>query len=343
MLDYKEFQQFVENHLGECLALELKDAKVEIHEVQKNNGLVLTGVTVLPVGQNIAPTIYLEEYYERYKNGRALYDILGDISTVAYTHMKPQGFESVGMDFRNFDYVKDKVVMVAVNRERNEELLRDVPHHYKEDLALIYKVLVSKEPTEMATITIRNEHMDLWGVSESDLYELAMNNTKELLPVKVQTMKELLFEQIIKDGLDPEVMEAAFSMADTREEMYVISNTARINGAAAVMYEGVLSDIAEELGTDLYILPSSVHECIAVSVEVADVDELTEMVASVNEEMVSNEEILSDNVYYFNAKEKTLTLANTSVEELGLKAAENGKSYGENQTNTEATRPRRHR
>ena len=42
------------------------------------------------------------------------------------------------------------------------------------------------------------------------------------------------------------------------------------------------------------------------------------MVETVNEESLDENEILSNNVYRFNAKDKTITLANTSVEELGL-------------------------
>lgn len=292
MLDFKEFQQFVENHLVEYLPTEYKNASLVIHKVQKNNGLVLTGLTVLPIGHNIAPTIYLDSYFENYQNGRALYDILGDICTVACVHMNPNNFGSIETDFQNFDYVKDRVIMVAVNRQKNEEFLRQVPHHNFEDLALIYKVLITEASPDIATITIYNQHMSFWNTSESELYDLAMKNTKELLPVKVQR---------IMPG-----------------EMYMISNMPHINGAAAILYDDVLSEISERVESDLFIIPSSVHECLAVSVEYTDAKELAEMVETVNEEKLEENEILSNNVYRFNAKDKTIALANTSVEELGL-------------------------
>ena len=125
--------------------------------------------------------------------------------------------------------------------------------------------------------------------------------------------------------------------------MFVISNKVRINGAANIFYEDVLAEIAERFGTDLYILPSSIHECIAVSTNTATVEELAEMVASVNACDVEESEQLSDHVYYYDAKSRTLSLADTSVEELGLKAAEDSQNYGKTEVSEEVARPRKHR
>ena len=125
--------------------------------------------------------------------------------------------------------------------------------------------------------------------------------------------------------------------------MFVISNKQQINGAVNMMYDDVLSDIAEQVGTDLYIIPSSIHECIAVSCEVISAEALAEMVNEVNADCVKDEEVLSSHVYRFNAQEKTLALADTTVEELGLMAAEGGQDYGTKQESVEAVRPRRHR
>ena len=125
--------------------------------------------------------------------------------------------------------------------------------------------------------------------------------------------------------------------------MFVISNKLRINGAANIFYEDVLAEIADRIGTDLYILPSSVHECIAVSTRTATVEELAEMVESVNACEVAEAEQLSDHVYYYDAKNRTLSLADTSVEELGLKAAEDSQGYNKTEVNEEVAHPRKHR
>ena len=48
------------------------------------------------------------------------------------------------------------------------------------------------------------------------------------------------------------------------QTLWVISNSKGINGAVNMLYENELHDLAENLGSDLYILPSSVHDVLAV-------------------------------------------------------------------------------
>ena len=83
-----------------------------------------------------------------------------------------------------------------------------------------------------------------------------------------------------------------------------------------MFYEDALSELSKKVGTDLYILPSSVHEVIAVSTDMGTPETLSEMVREVNGTQVSEEEQLSDHVYRFDAAKKTLSLADTTMEEL---------------------------
>ncbi len=44
--------------------------------------------------------------------------------------------------------------------------------------------------------------------------------------------------------------------------MYCLSNEARANGAVYIMREDVQQMVAEKLGGDYYVLPSSIHETL---------------------------------------------------------------------------------
>jgi hypothetical protein len=317
MLEFNEFRDYVEVTLPEVLPEKLQGVKIEQHDVQKNNGLVLHSITVKPEDSNVAPNIYMDSFYERYKDGASVDDLMEEIKETVVKHLDaPEEFQNVAQDFKNFDVIKDKIVMVAVNTERNAKLLSEVPHKDKEDLSLIYKVMVGNNIDGIATITIRNEHMDFWGVTVDQLHELAMANTKEILPVTVKSMNEVMREIFAKDGMDEDMMNVMFEDMPANKQMYVISNKSNVNGAASMFYEDALSGLAEKLGTDLYILPSSVHEVIAVSSEMGTPEELSNMVREVNGSQVSPEERLSDHVYKFEAATKKLSLADTSVEEL---------------------------
>ena len=344
MLNFEEFQEYAQMNLADALPPGYEDAKITINKVTKNNGMVLTALTVLPEGQNVAPNIYLDGFYMEYQGGTDLDTIMDEMADIAAAHMNPvPEFENIAKDFQDFDYVKDRVIMVAVSRERNAELLSDVPHTYREDLALIYKVLVNSDQEGIGSITIHNNHLDFWDVGVEELHELAEKNTERLLPAKVQSMSEVMREIFSKDGMDEDMLEMLCEERAADEQMYVISNESKVNGAAAIFYEEVLSNLADRIGSDLFILPSSIHECIAVSTNSFTAEGLAEMVVDVNATQVAPEERLSDHVYHFDAEAKTIQLADTTVEELGLVAADNSHNYEATQTNTEGSRPRHHR
>ena len=141
MLNFSEFKDYVQMTLAEVLPDELKDAQIRLNEVEKNNGLILHGLTVTPNGSNIAPNVYLEGYFKKYEQGEDLADVMNMIAhTVVANINAPEEFGTIAKDFMNFEFVKDKIVMVAVNAERNANLLAQVPHQNREDLALIYNL-----------------------------------------------------------------------------------------------------------------------------------------------------------------------------------------------------------
>ena len=93
------------------------------------------------------------------------------------------------------------------------------------------------------------------------------------------------------------------------QQMYVISNDKGINGAVSMLYEDGLHDLAEKLGSDLFILPSSVHEVIAISANMGDPNELAAMVTEINMGQVALDERLSNQVYHYDKELRKVTLA----------------------------------
>ena len=91
--------------------------------------------------------------------------------------------------------------------------------------------------------------------------------------------------------------------------MYVLTNESSLNGASCILYEDVLYDFAHEIDNDLYILPSSIHEVILLpKLSIYEKKELVNMVREVNTEGVDADEVLSDNVYEYNRKDRIITM-----------------------------------
>ena len=342
MFNFEDFCDYVQMSIKDHLPVEQQDAKVTINNVMKNNGLTLHGVVVHPEGQCVAPTIYLEGFFKQYEEGADLDSVMDKIAGTISEHLStPEEFSDVAQMYSNYDAVKGKIVMAVVNTAKNRELLSQVPHTEREDLSLIYKVVVGTGADGIGSITIRNEHMEQWGVTVDEIHEMAMKNTKEILPVTVQTMTEVMREMFGSDGMPEEMAEMMFSDMPLNQQMFIISNKSKVNGAASMFYEDTLSELADKIGTSLYILPSSVHEVIAVSTDMGTPEALAGMVREVNGGQVAPEEQLSDHVYKFDAKAKIISLADTTMEQ--LKVSENNVNYEATQAAGEVNRPRHHR
>jgi uncharacterized protein YdhG (YjbR/CyaY superfamily) len=91
--------------------------------------------------------------------------------------------------------------------------------------------------------------------------------------------------------------------------MYILSNSNGINGASALLYPEVIENFSNTIKSNVYILPSSIHEVILVPFqEEIDKSQLIQMVNEVNETQVAKEEVLSSSVYYYDRLRKELTV-----------------------------------
>lgn len=295
-MSYEKFVQEIETILQMKVG---ESRKVYIHTATKNNGRTRKGITFVEEGINVSPTIYLEEYYERFIKGGCFEDITEQILQLYQSVRVPQSWQC---DFVNdYEMVKEKIVVRLVNRIENQELLEDVPYLPFFDLAIIFHVLVEldEEGERMATMLIRNEHLKWWNVSAEEIYPIAICNTERFLPSDMSSMFRVI-EDILLDWEKPE-------MDEDEDFMYVLTNNRRSFGACTILYPGRLEVIGMFLGENYYILPSSVHEVIILPESKAVGKEaLTQIVCEINHTQVPEEEILSDNVYFYDVSKKQL-------------------------------------
>lgn len=83
-------------------------------------------------------------------------------------------------------------------------------------------------------------------------------------------------------------------------QMYVLTNARKLHGANIMLYKEYLEIAAEKMNGDFYIIPSSIHELIAVPVSAQGLEELREMVKAANDNQLAPEEILGYEVYRYN-------------------------------------------
>lgn len=91
-------------------------------------------------------------------------------------------------------------------------------------------------------------------------------------------------------------------------DLKIISTKSMHFGAAAMLDTDILDRVAN--GSKIYVLPSSIHEVIAVDAAISmDVKDLRNMVTSINRDVVEDNEILSDNVFLYDPLTKKMSIA----------------------------------
>lgn len=195
--DMQEFAEIIKGMLEQIYP----SGRVVIHEQAKNNGLKRIGISVREDGCNAAPIVYLEELYRQYLAGKPLTEICHVVTEIS---RNPERYKYDNISsFADFSVARERICYKLVNAEKNAALLQEIPHRLWQDLAVIYYILVSKEPEGISGITIKNNMASLWDVDESTLYETARQNTPAFFGSEVMPMAEIM-GQLLKEIPDGE-------------------------------------------------------------------------------------------------------------------------------------------
>lgn len=295
MINYELFKDGVMNKIIGFMPEEYADYEVKVARVKKVNQ-TLDCLNLIPKENKewkATPNIYLEHMYEDFKQHEDFEKSLHQIALIidySFKNLKPQPIPE------NISELKHTLIMILINTQDNLELLENAPHRSFLDLSIIYKFMVPASNGELGTVLVDYQFMKMLNMTEDELYKTASQNTKTLLPVMIKRL-----DDVIGDMLEENVEE--------KSNFYVISNDMGVNGAISMTYEEELYELAQKLESDLFILPSSIHEVIAVSSQSENVEWLKELVRSVNTEQVAVEERLSNSVYQYKRKSRKISIA----------------------------------
>lgn len=278
----EEFSEAVKSYF----TAKYPDYRVFIEKVTKNNGVILTGLIVMK--NNISPTIYLDDFYTDYIKGASFDSILLRINSIYASNADVYKFKIPNI--KCYDEVVNKLFIKVINRERNIELLKKVPHIDFLDLSAVIHVLLGSTDEGISSTIVKNEMLTYWNVEEEELFKSAYNNSDMLFPLEICSMKEVLESYGVEypycDGID----------------MYIASNNKRLNGASAIMYKELFDEFCiQHLLNSVYIIPSSINDLILLPID-EDINPaaIQQMIREVNRENVSEEEFLSNNLYRYN-------------------------------------------
>lgn len=304
----------------EQLQHELGDhIQISIRRIPKNNGVILDGLCIHSDTAPVAPSVYLNSYFEQYEQGMTMEEIIQDLLNLY--HNTAVADTIGGMDFSRLEPFESKIMFKLIHAESNKDLLEDTPHIRYLDLAIVFYLYLDHSASGQLTALVRKEEMERWNIKVKDLWRLALANTPLVFPAEIRSMAELVKDvarERMGDEFDEELIDALLLGEDDVSPLYVLSNVLGLNGAACMLYRNALKDFADSIGSDLIILPSSIHEVlITPNASGTSYEELSSMVTAINRHEVPPEDQLSNQVYLYTRSDDRIRIVSHGNEGVG--------------------------
>lgn len=275
----------------------------EVCTSTKNNGVQVTGLMLKNEEERVAPNFYLENQFIEWMRGLRTLEEISEKLCDAYQQEIERSRNLLSAIQFSWEEFRDNVFLRLINQEKNMELLESIPHRKFLDLAVVYYYSVRISDDVAGSMIITNEHLEMLGITEEELYDTAKNNGDKFQPARIRRMEDLLYELGRKVGV--EVLKT-----ETDQPMLcVMTNTKNLFGAVAMTFAEELECFSMQIENSFYLLPSSVHEVILVP-DCKDFsrDYFRNMVMEINATQVDATEVLSDNIYYYDRETKQITI-----------------------------------
>lgn len=262
-------------------------------ETLKNNDTVLHAIHVIKDWSSVGIVVYVDDILKDYVTGaiggrQAAKMFLERISKSGGDNCEceNEAEQFAKAILQNKGTILENVHASIINTGWNTELLKNTPHKPFLDLAVIYEV---HNHDHSMSVRVTNEMMEHFGISMSELEEYADRNKRAYV---ITDIEEVL----------PDAKETEFGM-------YILSTADHFKGASVLMYPEFFEKCAKFTGSDLVVIPSSIHEVIVVPYdEEVDINTITNMIQMVNATELLMMDRLSDHAYFYKARSNQVTM-----------------------------------
>jgi len=318
MLSYEEFKNTFIAQFPQAMGTEYEDYCVREIPVIKR-GKSLDGFSFWKKdespGTSLMPTYYFDEIYPSYLSDgnftRELYDVASSMKR-ALKHGETMCPEI------NFEKLKKNVIIELVNTDRAKKYIDDVPHREFLNLTVVYRWIVLMNDDGVFSALIDNVMAESAGLTEEELFVTGMRNTKLLLPPKLKTLESEMRSLMRKSGKSEYEVRKIKSGRSPENQVYIITNSRHFRASTAILNDKFISGAAAKIGSDFFIVPTSVDDCLVVPANGEyPVESLYELLSSSNcMYFKDRDEFLSDTLYYYSLSEGKIFVLNT--EKIGV-------------------------
>lgn len=287
MITYQEFKDIFVEKLKNYFPQDGVEREIRVqrrHKVNRDLDSICVTSAVTQKGIQCIPVLYLEDLYMIYYSGTRIEQVLEYAADRLLNYKTPESLTTVQEKLKNW---RDNVSAILINRERNEELLKNVPYTSFLDLAAIYKITGESDDRNIHhSMIVTKDMLDAFNISVEELHDIALRNTE---------VKESI---VLKTPIP----------GDKSALIYMLSFETGVNGATVLLLKKALQMAREMYDGNYYILPSSVHEVFVVKECKAQIASWKECVQSANENLVAPEDFLSNSIYWYNSETEELEI-----------------------------------
>lgn len=247
--------------------------------------------------EGVSPIFHLSDYENAYRaTGSFEYVYSGMMRDMAGARSYANDINFANHDFTSRDYILENVRLKMVRPDLKDGIIKKYPYMEWADLVAIPVVSRDNDNDEVMTALISNDMLQKLGLSPQEVFDAAMNN----ITPHANTMRSLFSDMVGIDEL--------FTTINTIPFYVITSGNRELYGAAAVLNESFLETVANTIGGDVALIPSSIHEFIAVPAGLMSPDEMKGIIMDVNDEVVEAKDVLSSTPYIYNRLTKTVSV-----------------------------------
>ena len=302
------YERFKEQFLIELKKMaEEKDMNVSISitKMQKTNGVERDAVAFRYPDGNIGPVHYTDVLYEEYQHGKISIENLAEREIFKAYKEKVEHPKLNISTYLQPEYLRDHAFFKIMNTAMNPDIARNCVHVDVEDLMLVpyLKIDEMSEGRSVASVRMTRELQGMAQLTDSELLSICQNNLNRQTPV-VNGITEMLMEE---GGIPPELVQEM--RPPEKEPLYVLTSESGMSGATLIASAHAREAVKEKIGeSDFFVIGSSTEEVLiypASQIDYGSPEMLRNLCTSINrdESVIQQEQILSNNIYYFNGQD----------------------------------------
>lgn len=312
----EEFYQFVKQYVVGMLPEEFSKLSVKVRKAVNQSGEYM-GLSLIDESMDVsvAPVFNLDHMYQAFGDMRDELEMLMAVANVIKKNYNVNEVELMHDEvFRllgNYEEAKERLFITPESLARHNAEPSSLCRYFA-DIPCNARIQLAPGEESFASIVINENILKGWGKEFEEVFKDAMDNTPNVCRTTIQPMGEALGDLGFPDEMNGEDIDM----------LLVVSNDKKIDGAANIFLPGVMEEVARRVGGSYFIIPSSVHEVLVHPV-IPDVNgteesvyRLEELIRDVNREAVADDEILSNNAYFYNAETKEFGLAKQQLQKI---------------------------